>query len=372
MNIHIIGTRGWSYAGAEDLVREFGPRFIRDGHNVTIHAWGTKETVDKNIFSDTIQNGVVRIFHSTNYGKYTGQFLIAMKSTWAATFSDADIIYYSFIQNGIYSWLPRLFGKKIFVNVDGIMWKDPKWPPIFRHIFFPIGAYLCWFFGNKIITDSYHMAKLYKKKFFLNIDWAGYGCSDEIPQKQHIDLHDKYPHGYYIIMSRQTPHNLTDILVDGFIKSKSKHPLLIAGHIPTNKWFSDLQKRAQGQNVYWLGLIKDQEYLSQVLLNARAYLHGHSLGGINPALVRVTGMDIPAIAVDTIFNREVLENPNKKLQACLFQKNSSSVASAIKEFEMDEEKYFKDAKDLGNTIRKTMSWEIIYEQYKKYFYEILK
>jgi hypothetical protein len=366
LRIHIIGTRGWSYAGAEDLVREFGPRFIRDGHKVTIHAWGTKETEEKAITSDIIQNGVKRIFHRTNYGKYTGQLLIVLKSTWSATFSDADIIYYSFIQNGIYSWFPRLFGKKIFINVDGIMWKDPKWPPVFRHIFFPIGAYLCWLFGNKIITDSYHMAKLYKRKFLLDIDWAGYGCSEEVPQKVHIDLCDKYSNGYYIIMSRQTPHNLTDVLVDGYIKSGSRRTLLIAGHIPSNKWFSNLKKRAEGHNVYWLGLIKDQEYLNQVLINAKAYLHGHSLGGINPALVRVTGMNIPAVCVDTVFNREVIEWPNKKLQACVFVKNPFSVASAINEFESKEAYYRNEANVLGETIRKTMSWEIIYQQYKTF------
>lgn len=339
---------------------------------MTIHAWGTKEIDEKGITTDIIQNGVVRIFHKTNYGKYTGQFLIAMKSTWSATFSDADIIYYSFIQNGIYSWFPRLFGKKVFINVDGIMWKDPKWPPIFRHIFFPIGAYLCWLFGNKIITDSYNMAILYKKKFLLAIDWAGYGCSEELPQRKQIDLCDKYPQGYYIIMSRQTPHNLTDILVDGFIKSGSKNTLLIAGHIPSNSWFTDLQKKAEGHNVFWLGLVKDQEYLNQVLINAKAYLHGHSLGGINPALVRATGMDVPAIAIDTIFNREVLESPNKKLQACLFQKDPISVASAIKEFEIMEDHYRSEAKILGKTIRGTMSWEAIYHQYLKYFLELVK
>ncbi|NUN70897.1 MAG: hypothetical protein HUU02_14440 [Bacteroidetes bacterium] len=366
MNIHIIGTRGWSYAGAEDLVREFGPRFIRDGHSVTIHAWGTKETDEQGITRDVIQNGVVRIFHKTNYGKYTGQFLIALKSTWAATFSDADVIYYSFIQNGIYSWFPRLFGKKIFINVDGIMWKDPKWPPVFRHLFFPLGAYLCWLFANKIITDSRHMQSLYRRKFGLRIDWAGYGCSDILPEKQDIDLCREYPDGYYIIMSRQTPHNLTDIMVDGYIRSGVQRPLLIAGHIPDNAWFRSLQERAKGHPVRWLGLIKDQEYLTQVLLNARAYLHGHSLGGINPALVRVVGMDIPTIAIDTIFNREVLEEPNGAEQACFFRRDSTSVAEAILRFESAPERYRREAHDLGVTIRRTMSWEAIYTQYRSF------
>ena len=71
MKIEIIGTRGWSYAGHEDLIRELGPRFVRDGNSVTIHAWATDDTLARGTKEDYIQNGVKRIFHKTNYGKYT-------------------------------------------------------------------------------------------------------------------------------------------------------------------------------------------------------------------------------------------------------------------------------------------------------------
>ncbi len=367
MRIEVIGTRGWSYAGHEDLVRELGPRFIRDGHKFTIHAWATKETIKFNIKMDEIDGGVRRIFHKTNYGKFTGQLIIAVKSSFYAAFSDCDVVYYTFIQNGIYSWIPRLFGKKILANVDGIMWKDPKWPIIFRHVFFPLGAYLTILFSHKTITDSYNMQILYRKKFKVNIDWVGYGCSPLIPERQNFDLLEKYPNGYYLIMSRITPHNLTDIMIDGYISSDSKIPLLIAGHIPNSSWFKELETRSKGKNVLFLGLIKDQHYLTQVILSCKAYLHGHSLGGINPALVRVTGLDKPVICIDTIYNREVVENPNGKLQALTFTRSKDSVCSAIKLFENNEVFYIKQAKELGVKIRETMSWEQIYQQFLTHF-----
>jgi glycosyltransferase involved in cell wall biosynthesis len=372
MKIEVIGTRGWSYAGMEDLVREFGPRFIRDGHKFTIHSWATDESLAKGISSDVIQNDVRRIFHKTTHGKFSGQMIVALKASWSAALSDCDIIYYAFIQNGIYSWIPRLFGKKIFSNVNGIMWKDPKWPWGFRQIFFVLGAYLTYFFSNKTITDSFHMQALYRKKFKLKLGWVGYGCSETVPEKKKIDLCDEYPDGYYIIMSRQTPHNLTDLLVEGFIRSDSKQTLLLAGHIPSNKWFQALQLKAKDHRVRWLGLIKDQEYLTQVLLNAKAYMHGHSLGGINPALVRVTGLNVPTICIDTIYNREVVEDPNKKLQALMFSRDANAVSTAIQEFEKNKNHYLTLARELGETIREKMSWEKIYLQYKKYMEDCFK
>ena len=364
MNIAIIGTRGWSYAGMEDLVRELAPRFVRDGHQVVIHGWATEKTIEKGITSDVIQNGVRRIFHATTKGKFTGQLVVAIRSTIAAALSDVDVIYCAFIQNGIYMWLPRLFGKRILSNVDGMMWRDPKWPRGFRHVFFPVGAYLTCLFSNKVITDSFHMQALYKRKFGLDLDWVGYGCVDTKPERKDVELERKYPEGYYLIMSRVTPHNLTDLMVEGFLKSKSRRHLLVAGHLPDSKWFRSLEETAKGKNVTFLGLVRDQELLTQIILHSKAYFHGHSLGGINPALVRVVGLDVPTICVDTVFNREVVEQPNKKLQACMFQKKPDSFAEAVKSFEANEGFYVAEAFGLGKTVRISMSWEEIYKKYK--------
>jgi len=372
MNIEIIGSRGYpfSYASAEDMVREFCPRFLRDGNKVTVHCWADYDESVRGVKEDSYK-GIKRVFHKSPGGKISGQFLVALKSSIYAALSDSDVVFYIFVNSGIFAWIPKIFGKKIFTNIDGIMWKDPKWPKGIRHIFFPMAAYFAIFIG-KAITDSVHMQAIYKKKFKVNVDWVGYGCSTQIIEKQEIDLSDKFDNGYFLIMSRITPHNLTDLMVDGFIESNSKSHLIIAGHTPNSKWFHDMKNRAEGKNITFLGLVKDQDYLNQLILSAKAYLHGHSLGGINPALVRITGMDIPTIAIDTIFNREVLESPNDELQANVFQKNPSSVAYAIREFENNEEHYKSKAKDLGKTIRETMSWERIYQQYREYILKLHK
>jgi glycosyltransferase involved in cell wall biosynthesis len=373
MKIELIGSRGYpfSYASAEDMVREFGPRFVRDGHEFTVHCWATKEVLGKGIRSDTF-NGLKRVFHRTPGGKISGQFFVALKASIYAAFSDCDLVCYIFINSAIFCWIPKLAGKRVFTNLDGIMWKDPKWPWGIRHLFFPLGAYLAILLGDKAITDSLNMQALYRRKFGVRIDWTGYGCSATRPEVKELALARKYDHGYYLIMSRVTPHNLTDLMVDGFIRSGSQSHLLVAGHTPDTAWFFDMKNRAQGKNVTFLGLVRDQGELNQIILHARAYLHGHSLGGINPALVRVTGMDKPVICIDTVYNREVVEMPNGKLQACVFEKDPESVARAIRVFEGDEVKYNEQAAVLGARIRASMSWETIYQKYKAFFLECLE
>jgi glycosyltransferase involved in cell wall biosynthesis len=57
----------------------------------------------------------------------------------------------------------------------------------------------------------------------------------------------------------------------------------------------------------WLGHMSDQELLAQLWLNCAVYVHGHSVGGTNPALLQALGCGSPTLAVDTPFNREVLD-----------------------------------------------------------------
>lgn len=361
MKIAIIGSRGWSYAGVEDMVREFGPRLVRDGHHVVVHGWATDEMsdADRHVFVD----GVEYLYHRTTRGKFTAQMVVAMKASVAAARSDCDRVLYLFIQNAIWSWIPRLAGKKIMANVDGIMWKDPKWPWGIRHIFFPLGAYWTMLIGHCTITDSANMQRLYKRRFGVDIGWIGYGCNPVKPEPAPLDLADNHPRGYYLIMSRITPHNSTRELVEGFLRSGSERTLLLAGHTPENAYVAGIKRMAEGRAVHFLGLIKDQDTLTRLIQHARAYLHGHSLGGINPALVRVVGLDVPALCVDTVYNREVVEEPNHAEQAVLFSRDPDAVAEGIRRFEKDEQAWREKARALGATVRRDMSWENIYQKY---------
>jgi glycosyltransferase involved in cell wall biosynthesis len=56
-----------------------------------------------------------------------------------------------------------------------------------------------------------------------------------------------------------------------------------------------------------LGHLSDQDLLASLWAYCGAYLHGHSVGGTNPALVQAMGMGAPTVALDTVYNREVLQ-----------------------------------------------------------------
>jgi glycosyltransferase involved in cell wall biosynthesis len=57
--------------------------------------------------------------------------------------------------------------------------------------------------------------------------------------------------------------------------------------------------------IRFLGPLFDQDLLNQLYGNAVSYLHGHSVGGTNPSLLRALGAGATPIAYEVSFNREV-------------------------------------------------------------------
>jgi glycosyltransferase involved in cell wall biosynthesis len=58
--------------------------------------------------------------------------------------------------------------------------------------------------------------------------------------------------------------------------------------------------------VQWLGHLSDDALLYALWQHAGVYFHGHSVGGTNPALVQAMALGAPIVALDTVYNREVL------------------------------------------------------------------
>ena len=60
-----------------------------------------------------------------------------------------------------------------------------------------------------------------------------------------------------------------------------------------------------------LGGVWDQDLLDQLYADSATYLHGHSVGGTNPSLLRAMGAGAAVLAFDVNFNREVLGEPGR-------------------------------------------------------------
>ena len=101
-------------------------------------------------------------------------------------------------------------------------------------------------------------------------------------------------------------------MCDGYLLSDTQLPYYIIGNYNT-KYGSFLKKKYENTNIHFLGAIFNKEELDTFRFFASYYLHGHSVGGTNPALIEAMAAQAFVIVHDNPFNKSV----NPHLEAAL-------------------------------------------------------
>ncbi|MFZ4809865.1 MAG: glycosyltransferase family protein [Ilumatobacteraceae bacterium] len=107
-----------------------------------------------------------------------------------------------------------------------------------------------------------------------------------------------------------------------------------------------------------LGGVWDQTLLDQLYANAHLYLHGHSIGGTNPSLLRAAGAGAAVAAFDVRFNREVLGD-----EATYFN-DEQSVVAAVEKAEADPDHMGSVGASLQERIAEHYDWDRVADQYE--------
>jgi rhamnosyltransferase len=102
--------------------------------------------------------------------------------------------------------------------------------------------------------------------------------------------------------------------------------------------------------------------MKELHCNAYAYVHGHSLGGVNPALLKALGCGNCVLALNTPFNIEPLQN-----YGILFEHNVNDLARRLQEIEDHPEIASEYRRRAPERIRDAYSWETITDQYEEFF-----
>lgn len=368
MHIALIGARGIPdhYASAEQLVRHLGKYLVSRGHRFTVYCHAYR-------FADRSPewNGIERVFIPTvRDSKYLTQPIHALLSSMHAVRANYDILQIQFLNNAYQSIIPKAFGVRIVTNVNGQIWDDPKWPRPLRHLFFKSAARVAMGVSDQIITDAIGISDIYKKWYDKESAIIEYGADLKHPAEPHrLEKYGAQPGQYYFIAARMVPSNSAHLIVEAFKRSGSQKELLLAGgQAFGSEWYRDLVANA-GPRVRFLGPVADQDDIDELYCNAYAYLHGASLGGINSALLRPLGCGTPALCLDTVYNREVIEMRDGRVCGTTWQ-TVDELAAQIRELDADPDR----ARMLGEwgreRIREAFTWERIGRQYEL-FYEMV-
>jgi glycosyltransferase involved in cell wall biosynthesis len=365
MKIAIIGTRGYPYvySGYETFIAELAPRLVERGHTVTVYCH--RELYES---CPILVNGVYLKYIPSINSKILSQFTNSFLSTLDVCWRNYDLIFYVNSANGPFGIITRLFKKRTVINVDGLEWLRPKWKG-FGAKYFYIASMLATKLFDVVVTDSERMAEIYKTEFKAKSVVITYGANlSGSTQPVLIQKYGLVPEEYYLIVGRLVPDNNASLIVQEFLQSETQKKLVVVGDVPYKDRYAESIKRIGNPRIIFTGYVKDADLLSELYANAYAYIHGHGYGGTNPTLLMALASGCCILALDNVFNREVLDGDDYGLYFNKDPQNLSRLIDFIDHHTAALEVYRAKSRD---RITENYTWEKITEQYENLFESLM-
>lgn len=351
------------FTGFETAFGEIAPRLVSAGHDVTIYCRGGN--FPREVRVDEYK-GVKLVYLPSPGGKNFSAIISTLLAVIHAVVARRyDMYLFVNVGMGHHAALCRLFGKCVVMNVDGLDWTREKWGRLAR-MYFRTAAYSAMRFCHRLITDAEAMRRFYLDQFGKDTTMIAYGAYVETSSDpQLIEEWGLAQNDYYLIASRLIPENHADLIAEGFLCSGSEKKLVIAGGANYDSAFHRRLRALPRDRVILTGHIHRQDVIKELHCNCFAYVHGHSVGGTNPSLLKAMGYGNCILALDTVFNREVLATGGE-----FFPRDAETLAALMQRMEADPERVAELRRMGPERVRREYTWERIASQYDALLREV--
>ena len=356
LRVALIGTRGVPahYGGFETAVEEVGSRLVERGHAITVYcrrapgdagpAPRTHLGMDLVTLPALRMRALETLSHST---------LSVLHPSIAGV--DAAIVFNA--ANAPLLPVLRARGVPTATHVDGIEWKRAKWQGNGSRYYRAAEA-MAVRFSDALIADARGISEYYREEFGASTHEIAYGAPIIDPtgssRLTHLELSTG---GYHLVVARFEPENHVLEIIRGYVASSARLPLVVVGSAPySHDYTRRVRLAGRDPRVRFLGGVWDQDLLDELYANAASYLHGHSVGGTNPSLLRASGAGTSVIAFDVGFNREVVGDD------ALFFSSVSGLRAAVENIEAHPKRARRRGRNLKAAIAR-YSWESVTDAY---------
>lgn len=356
LTIAMVGTRGVpaAYGGFETAIEEVGRRLAARGHDVVVYTRGSERREKEYLGMRVVHLPAIpvkQIETLSHTGLSTLHLMFRRRPDATFVFNAA---------NSPFLPLLRLRRAPVGLHMDGLEWRRSKWGPRGK-------AYYRWAeqFGvrtaDALIADAPGIADYYRHQFDVPTEMIRYGAPilEELPDRSVAEM-DLTSGGYHLVVARFEPENHVLEIVEGYRASDARLPLVVVGSAPYSAEYTQaIQRVADGDDrIRLVGGVYDQELLDALYANAATYLHGHSVGGTNPSLLRAMGAGTAVIGFDVPFNREVTGGHG------WFFADAADVAAHVSAAEADPELTASHADSVQRIARERFRWDDVADEYE--------
>jgi len=360
MKIAILGTRGIpnNYGGFEQCAEYLSVGLVKKGHQVLMY------NPEFHPYAKDTYKGVKILRKSSPQniiGASAANFIYDYLCLKDAVNRDVDIILeLGLITASLSIIFCRHKGKPIVTNLDGLEWKREKWSPFIQKLTKTLEKFGVKF-SDYLIADNFGIKEHVKKEYNKDSYFIPYGAAQiDTFNEEILSEYDLFSNQYILSICRLEPENNLEIMFDGYIKSTLKMPYIVIGnHI--SPYGDYLKDKYRNKGILFFGGIYKKDHLDVLRHFSSFYLHGHSVGGTNPALLEAMAAGAFILAHNNKFNRSVIET------------NAYYFSSDADVSKLLNNQYQRDGA-IKNNLKKIYSvynWNLIINQYEKCFKEIL-
>jgi len=362
LNVAIMGIRGIpaSYGGFETFAEELGARLVKRGHKVTVY--GRANIID---YRGDYYRGVRLKILPTIRQKYFDTVFHTFLCVFHTVFERYDVILICNAANSVFSFLPRIFGSKVVVNVDGIERRRKKWGAVGKAWYF-LGELFSVLFPNRIVTDARIIQRYYEDRYSKKSVFIPYGVTAEKVLSQ--DILAKFgvrPNEYFLYVSRLEPENNAHVVIEAFEKVATDKKLVIVGDAPYAKEYIQSLKQTKDKRIIFTGYVFGKGY-REFQTHSYCYIHATEVGGTHPALVEAMGYGNCVIANGTSENIEVLGR-----SGLFYGKNDAEDLSTKLQYVVDNPYLVSEQGEQAQMrAKRDYAWAPIVDKYESLFLEL--
>ncbi len=303
MKLAILGARGIParYGGFETFAERLATGLTRRGIEVTVYC----EDIPERLSS---YEGVRLEYRKVPKLGPLSTILFDVRCLWHAR-RRYDVVYMLGYGAAFFCFLPRIWKKKVWINMDGIEWARSKWN-------WPARFWLKAMEGvaiqipDRVIADAEEIGIFlkarYRKTSPISVIPYGADVTETAPDSRLLEKWKLSPDDYCLVVCRLEPENHVLEILKGYEQSAADLPLVVVGDHEIDTSYVRRLKMVKDGRIKLIGTVYDQEKLNALRYHCRVYFHGHSVGGTNPSLLEAMGCGNMVITHDNRFSREVL------------------------------------------------------------------
>ncbi len=362
MSISMFGQKRLSREGGiEIVVKELCTRMAKKGYKITCynrsghHVSGSE--YDDKVEYDGICQKYVPTIEKKGLAAVSSSFFAAL----CCSFGKYDVVHIHAEGPAFFSWLPKLFKKRVIVTIHGIDWQREKWKYGIGSKFIRQGEKNAVKYADEIIVLSKEVQRYFMDKYGRKTQFIPNGVNRPNICKAEL-ITDRFgltKDSYILFLGRLVPEKGIRYLIEAFKEIDTDKKLVIAGgSSDTDDFMNELKNLAQGDDrIIFTGFVQGQ-MLEELYSNAYIYTLPSDLEGMPLSLLEAMSYGNCCLVSDISECKEVVED-----KALIFKKsNIGDLREKIQYACDNSEKVLKMKEKASIFICEKYNWDDVVEQ----------